>query len=150
MSDHERNNDRPSEPEPLRPSGQEPTESSVGIFGQISKWLKWYYILPAVLVFCYLSMLVESISQSRKERRQTEMGQTEGMAELSSESDNAKKIKSAIRREDRREEAKKRVSFQKLSWKEYLPSAVFKMFNSIYEWWIMPWIYVLARSNGLG
>lgn len=127
-----------------------------GIPDFYQKWVKWYYVLPAIFVFFYIILLGESFADSRRNRRKdAESGKNiEGM--MSRSGANLGKIRGIMRREDDIRETKKRVSFQMNQYKTNLSGffsnsalTIREYFVMIYEMWIMPGIYLLIRTVGL-
>ena len=100
---------------------QNEAESNDGSWYQT--WFKWYYILPGILVFCYVVMLSESVADSRRKRKEAKEGmqqKNESTAPRASEvsstqiNDDAK-LRGIIKLQrdaERMHDCKKRVSFK--------------------------------------
>jgi len=134
-----------------------------GAFGTM-KWfvgLRWYVILCIVVFGSYLFFQMEYAIETRRISRELKRGETkkkitedddeptdqkegmnkkEGMASYN----RVDKIK-GILRQNNIEHTKKRVSF----YNENTSSNTVNPISQIYNWWILPWAYVLFRSIGI-
>lgn len=139
-------------------------KSSDGV--NTSSWFKWYYILLGVFIFCYVIMLSESVSESRRTRTNKlktndVTDKKEGLCGIHSQPQGILKNKTP---EERILDHKKKVSFYKdqlarcelftfhlndLRLSEISEGAFRYVCSScliLYEWWILPWIYMLTRT----
>lgn len=139
-------------------------KSSDGV--NASSWFKWYYILLGVFIFCYVIMLSESVSESRRARANKlktddAVDKKEGLCGIHSQPPGILKNKTP---EERILDHKKKVSFYKdklargelfafhlndLRLSEISEGSFSYICSScwiLYEWWILPWIYMLTRA----
>lgn len=152
-------------PEPDHPTIIQRIFNLVPFYRQSSEgvdfsWFKWYYVLIGIFVFCYVIMLSESISESRKTRanksKAAAADKKEGMCGIHSRPAGILKHRT---REERVTDHQKRVSFYKnnLAKNELftfdlseMNSRLFRYIYStvrvFYEWWLVPWGYSVIRT----
>lgn len=126
------------------------------LFGQlfssgfgIMNWfigLRWYVILLIVVLGSYLFIQIEYAIESRRqtkglkrEKEKESEKEKEGMEEY-----NGAKIKGILRQKNG-DNSKKRVSFYNA---EQESTTATTFISQIYNWWVLPWIYVLFRNTG--
>jgi len=134
------------------------------------KWffeLKWYTILLIVVFGLFFIFQIESALEIRKRNRK-DNNEKQPKKEKEGMQENVEKIKSILRKIDEEDANKnspqpKNVSFSEkesfVSLKEYdLNEKMHKnggwtdlkeIFSQFYNWWILPWIYVLFRNVGI-
>ena len=146
--------------------------SAIGIMKSFFS-LKWYVILFVVVFGSFLFFQIESAIEIRKNNRKMKK---EGMNNnnnnnndnnIGDESNKVEYMKGILRQTEKeyKENEKKQVSFFDSSSAELEPTTVAKSNNEfnlvsfmtkymndsatqIYNWWILPWMYVLFRNIG--
>jgi hypothetical protein len=144
--------------------------SAIGIMKSFFS-LKWYIILFIVVFGSFLFFQIESAIEIRKNKRKMKK---EGMNnnnnndnDIGDESNKVEYMKSILRQTEKeyKENEKKHVSFFDSSSAESEPTTMAKSNNElnlvsfmtkymndsatqIYNWWILPWMYVLFRNIG--
>jgi flagellar biosynthesis/type III secretory pathway M-ring protein FliF/YscJ len=133
-------------------------DSPSNLFGQlfsrvfgIMNWfigLRWYVILLIVVLGSYLFIQMEYAIESRRQTREQKQKlekEKEGMEELTESSDSHKKSRGILRQKNGN--IKKHVSFYDEE-QEYDSTTISMFISQLYNWWILPWIYVFFRNTG--
>jgi len=131
------------------------------------KWFKWYYIIPGILVFCYVIMLSESVADSRRTRKDKKEGMQHNQSNLMEDDAKVRGILKLQRKAERKYEAKKNVSFKMEEMKQniwlftgssesihgyfwnllkWMIGSLASFFIRIYDLWILPGVYLISRS----
>ena len=131
------------------------------------KWFKWYYIIPGILVFCYVVMLSESFADSRRTRKNKKEGMRQSQSTRMEDDPKVRGIIKLQRNAERKYEAKKHVSFKTEEmknniWKfagspdsiqvyflnllKWMLGSLSSFFIRIYDLWILPGVYLISRS----
>lgn len=103
--------------------------------------LRWYIIVLVVVFGSFIFFQLEYAIETRKQKREAKK---EGL--------HMKSILRKADREKRIETSLKRVSFNPATYTLSGGSIINNILNpfvKIYEWWIVPWTYILFRSVGL-
>jgi hypothetical protein len=140
--------------------------SAIGIMKSFFS-LKWYIILFIVVFGSFLFFQIESAIEIRKNKRKMKKEGMNNNNDIGDESNKVEYMKSILRQTEKeyKENEKKRVSFFDSSSAESEPTTMAKSNNElnlvsfmtkymndsatqIYNWWILPWMYVLFRNIG--
>jgi hypothetical protein len=148
---------------------ENPIQNIVGhvfsiISGSISWFLglRWYIILFIVVIGSYLFFQIQYAFETRRNLREQKKEATkngkesgnkpEGMEEYNVEDKYGRRTETeprrGILRQSNGENGKKRVSFSGIP-NSSDENGVTDILQQIYKWWILPWIYVVFRNNGI-